>query len=295
MAKRIITLCIAALLCITAAAEESLRNEIDRFTESRNAQTGVAVILPDGSMTSVNNGTHYPLMSVMKLHQAMAVADIMERKGISLEMKVGITKDDLKDGTYSPLRDRHPEGGIELSVKELLDYSLLLSDNNACDILFRLFGGTKATNLYLRTLGLENCEITQTEEEMHRDAGNCHKNWSTPEAAALLVKALLEQAESRPMFAHIVRTISGCKTGTDRLPAPLEDTGAIIGHKTGTGDRNSKGQLMGINDIGFVTLPDGQRYIIAVFVTDSDESPEATAGIIAEISRIVYNHVTKPQ
>ncbi len=36
------------------------------------------------------------------------------------------------------------------------------------------------------------------------------------------------------------------------LVAPLADKGVVIGHKTGTGDLNAKGQQIGCNDIGFV-------------------------------------------
>ena len=83
-----------------------------------------------------------------------------------------------------------------------------------------------------------------------------------------------------------------CQTGKDRLPLPLKGTKAIIGHKTGTGDRNNKGQIIGMNDVGFVYLPDGQRYTIAVFIKDSEESDVETARIIADISEKVYQQVT---
>ena len=53
--------------------------------------------------------------------------------------------------------------------------------------------------------------------------------------------------------------------------------------------RNEQGELIGINDVGFVRLPDGTEYTIAVFVKDSAESAEDTAGIIARISEIVYH------
>ena len=85
--------------------------------------------------------------------------------------------------------------------------------------------------------------------------------------------------------------MTACRTGLDRLPAPLAGTGAVVGHKTGTGDRNSQGKLIGINDVGFVFLPGGRRYTIAVFVKDSEETPEQTARIIADISAVVYRHV----
>ena len=71
------------------------------------------------------------------------------------------------------------------------------------------------------------------------------------------------------------------------------ETKAVIGHKTGTSDLNSRQRWTGTNDIGFVRLPSGQRYVIAVFVKDSAEAPVTNARIIADISRTVFEHVTR--
>lgn len=46
--------------------------------------------------------------------------------------------EDLKPDTWSPMRDEHPDGG-DFSVQQLMWYSLVNSDNNACDILFNRF------------------------------------------------------------------------------------------------------------------------------------------------------------
>ena len=68
-----------------------------------------------------------------------------------------------------------------------MEYSLQLSDNNACDILFEHTGGPAATDRYVRSLGLCNFAIAATEQQMHDDPQTCYENWSTPlEAAALL-------------------------------------------------------------------------------------------------------------
>ena len=82
-----------------------------------------------------------------------------------------------------------------------------------------------------------------------------------------------------------------CSTGTDRLPVPLKGTGAVIGHKTGTGGRNRDGRIVGINDVGFVLLPDGRYYTIAVFVKGMAGDNDEAAHLIAEISAAVYHYV----
>lgn len=286
-----ILLCLLpALLC---AQNLTLEAQLKQVIKGKKAEIGIAVIIDGKDTITVNNATQYPLMSVFKFHQALALADYMGKRKQSLDTRLPISKSDLKPNTYSPLRDKYPQGGIEMSIADLLKYTLQLSDNNACDILFNYQGGTEAANNYIHSLGILDCTITATEDEMHQDLNRCYQNWSTPLAAA----RLLEVFRKKSLFADeykefIYRTMVECETGKDRLVAPLQNKGIIIGHKTGTGDRNSQGQQIGCNDIGFVLLPDGHSYSIAVFVKDSEESDQENSKIIAEISRIVYEYVT---
>lgn len=291
MRSFIILICLVpTLLC---AQNRNLEVQLRQAIEGKKAEIGIAVIIDGKDTVTVNNDIHYPLMSVFKFHQTLALADFMGREKQPLNTRLAISKCDLKQNTYSPLRDKYPGGGIEMSVAELLEYTLQLSDNNACDILFRYQGGTEAVDNYIHSLGITDCAITATEDEMHQDISRCYQNWSTPLAAA----ELLELFRKKTLFADeykefIYQTMVQCETGKDRLVAPLQNKGITIGHKTGTGDRNAKGQQIGCNDIGFVLLPDGHSYSIAVFVKDSEESDSENSKIIAEISRIVYEYVT---
>ena len=129
-------------------------------------------------------------------------------------------------------------------------------------------------------MGIDDFSIEMDENDMHQNLDDCYKNWTTPMAAVRLINLFLEGgAVSGEYYDFIYRTMTECTTGTARLPYPLNNTGAIIGHKTGTGDKNSDGRYIGINDIGFIDLPNGDRYLIAVFVKDSAEDYETTDGI----------------
>lgn len=292
MIHSIITfLCLFAILPDTQ--NHSLEIELKEAIKEKKAEIGIAVIIDGKDTIAVNNIACYPLMSVVKFHQALALADYMDKKNQSLEKKLIISPADLKPDTYSPLRDKYPQANIQMSIADLLKYTLQLSDNNACDILFRYQGGTQAVNDYIQSLDITDCAIIATEDEMHQDLNACYQNWSTPLAAA----RLLEVFRKKLLFADaykdfIFRTMVGCNTGKDRLAAPLlQEKGVIIAHKTGTGDRNAKGQLIGCNDIGTVFLPNGHVYSIAVFVKDSEETSADNSKIIADISRIVYKYV----
>lgn len=85
-----------------------------------------------------------------------------------------------------------------------------------------------------------------------------------------------------------------CQTGKDRLAAPLRSTDAVIGHKTGTGpvDKNT-GRIVAVNDVGYICLPSGMSYSIAVFVADAKYSMEEAEDIIADISGMVMREMNR--
>ena len=237
-------------------------------------------------IAAVNDDCGYPLMSVMKFHQALTVADVLSRSGTSLDTMILIARDELNPDTWSPLRDRYPLGDKELSVCELLGYTLQQSDNNACDILFRRFGGPEAVDRCIRSLGFDCFAIAVTEEEMHTDPACCYANRSAPSEMALLLDRFVDRAPFATEYRDfIVRTMLACTTGTDRLPAGLANTEAVIGHKTGTGDRNERGERIGFNDAGFVRMPDGEWYTITVFIRDSAQEEAETHAPLRKFRR----------
>ena len=280
-------------IIVKADPFSSLRNEIIHSICKYDAKVGVAVMVNNTDTLTVNNSDKYPMMSVFKFHQALAVCDYMQKNGIALDPVLHISKDELKENTYSPLRDQYPEGNFGISISELMKYTLQLSDNNACDILFNRILSTKETDRYIRSLGIDDFSIEMDENDMHENLDNCYSNWTTPMAAVRLINLFLEGgAVSGEYYDFIKRTMTECTTGIGRLPYPLKNTAAVIGHKTGTGDKNSDGRYIGINDIGFIDLPNGDRYLIAVFVKDSAEDYETTERIIAEISSMVYKNIS---
>lgn len=275
-----------------SAYADGLRDELLAFTKNYRAQIGVAVIIDHMDTVCINNSADYPLMSVFKFHQALSVADVLHRRGLSLDAPVYVRKKDLRPDTYSPLRDRFPGGNVWLTVRKLLRYTLQLSDNNACDILFKHFGGPKTVKRYVRRCGLHDFDIRHDEAAMHRRLERCYENRTSPlDAARLIEYVRTREHPGQENFDYIYQLMETCGTGRDRLVAPLLATNAIVGHKTGTGDRNKDGKIIAINDIGYVWQPNHHGYVIAVFVKDSEETPETTAAIIAGISARVWQYV----
>ena len=273
---------------------QELYTNIHQFISQQKAEVGVAIIADGKDTVTVENNRRYPLMSVFKLHQALAVGDYCKKHQISFDTLLTVDSTDLQPNTYSPLRDRYPHGG-KFSLKQLMEYTLHLSDNNACDILFKFTGGPTMTDRYIRSLGVNDFSIQYTEDDMHRNLNLGYENWSTPLATAEVIEALLTRTLfDKPHQEFIKEALVTCQTGTSRIVHPLQDKQVTVGHKTGTGDRNASGQLIAINDAGFVQFPNGHRYILVVFVKDSQESMEDTEAIIAQISEMVYQAFSKP-
>lgn len=277
----------------SALADNGLARRIQAICDSADATIGVAVIVDGTDTTVVDGAARYPMASVVKLHQAIAVCRHLDRQGMSLDDTLPVPAAMMVQGIYSPMRDRYPDGIPGITIGELLLYSLQQSDNIACDVLFGLIGGPQAADNEIRALGLDGFAIAHTEAEMHDDPAVSADNWTYPLTAA----ALLEMLVTRPLCSatnqrYVIDAMTGCDTGQDRIPSPLLGTPAIVGHKTGTGDRDAHGHATAVNDAAFVILPDGRHYVLAIFITASTEDDTTNARLMADISAAVYDHVT---
>jgi beta-lactamase class A len=278
------------LTSVVYAQTDALRKKIRSLVEARQANVGVAIVGPFGHDTLTLHGRqHYPMQSTYKFPLALAVFSQIDHGQLRLDQKVHLTKADMLP-TYSPLREQYPEGDVDVTIHELLKYTVTYSDNNACDILFRLIGGTAVADRYIHTLGIADIAIVATEEEMSRAWDVQYTNWTTPVAMARLLTEFHEgkhlAAGSRTvLWKMMLETVPGANRLKGQLPA-----GTPVGHRTGTSNTNEQGVTAAVNDVGVVVLPDGRTYTIAVFVSDSHEKPAVNEKIIADISKATWDH-----
>ena len=123
---------------------------------------------------------------------------------------------------------------------------------------------------------------------MARDHMAQYRNYSTPEAAVTLLKALftgrtLSAASRQLLLDDMIASTPGPRRLKGRLPA-----GTVVAHKTGT-DGTRNGMTRATNDIGIITLPDGRHVAIAVFVKDSTAGAAARESVIAEMARAAWD------
>ena len=285
--------CWAAVGCSSQAAHHTARraeleHDLRMLVDSVRASVGIAVVLGEGDTLTFNDRPGYPLASVFKFHQALALLDSLDRARLSPDFRLSVRPADLLPDTWSPLRDARPDG-CSLSVSELLHYSVALSDNNVCDLFFRFLGGPSAVQRYVCRFGLRNTAISADEAAMHRDPAAQYANTSSPlDAVRLLERFRRGGLLRQPYDSLLMHTMLATATGPDKLKGLLPPATAVA-HKTGSGFRDAQGIVAADNDIGIVFLPDGRSYSVAVFIADSREDDATDAAVIALISRRIYD------
>jgi len=280
------------LLCQVSSFSQidSLQNKIERIVQKAAGHIGVAIInLKNHDTVTVNRNDKFPMQSVFKFPLAVTVLNEVDKGNLSLDQKIHINKADLLPNTWSPLREKYPNGNVDVTIDELLTSTVAWSDNNGCDILFRLLGGPKIVDHYIHSLGIDGMAIVATEEEMHADWNIQYRNYSSPYAMAKLLAKFYQDSvllqKSRDYLWHVMVNTT---TGTKRLKGKLPE-GAIVGHKTGSSGENEMGIAAATNDVGIVILPNKTLVAIVVFVSNSNAKENVRDEAIADIAKAVWD------
>ncbi|WP_345987836.1 CGA/CIA family class A beta-lactamase [Chryseobacterium sp. Chry.R1] len=278
----------------TFAQHTALEQKINSIINDKNATVGVSVLgMENQSLYSKSGDKKLPMQSVFKFHIAATVLNFVDEGKLLLHQKILVKKSDLLEDTWSPLREKYPNGNIEIPLSEIIDFTVAQSDNNGCDILLRLIGGTDTVQKFMDTKGIKNFQIRFNEEEMHKDWNAQYQNYSSTNSIVQVLKKFYKgQLLSRKSTDYLMKVMLGTKTGTNKLIEQLPKN-TPVAHKTGSSGKNKDGLTGAENDMGIVTLPNGKHYAIAVFVSNSMETEAANCKIISDISKAVWDDFSK--
>jgi beta-lactamase class A len=300
------------------AALGRLEREIARLSQNSGGVVGATMIhIESGRRVTLNGGERFPMASTYKVPIAVQLLAKVDKGELKLEQMVDIKQSDFHPGSGT-LADLFNKSGVALSVRNLLELMLLISDNSATDVCLRLAGGAESVTARMRSLGIEGIKVSGSTAEMiaawvgvqlppeekltpqvfdqlyatttkaSRDEAEKRfnvdpRNTSTPDGMAdLLVKIHrkeLHKADTAELLLDIMRR---CRTGEARLKGVLP-ANTVVAHKTGTIGGTT-------NDVGILTLPDNAGHVaIAVFVKSSEKEVPARERVIAEIARAAHD------
>jgi beta-lactamase class A len=277
------------------AQKQDLKKEINAITNDKNATVAVSVTGIDFPLhfENKNGEKKLPMLSVFKFHIALAVLNKVDQGKLKLDQPIFIKKADLLENTWSPIREKYPDGNIEMPLSELIKYTVAKSDNNGCDILIRLIGGTETVQKFINNKGIKNFTIKADEAQMHKGYEFMYWNTTTTNDSNLLLMNFFDgKVLSKNSTSFLMKTMIETTTGTTKIVAQLPK-GTPVAHKTGSSGKDEKGLTIAENDIGIITLPNGKHYAISVFVSDSMETEETNTKMIADISKRVFDYFSK--
>jgi len=302
------------------SAEPTLEREFERLAVFSGGTMGVgAVHLESGRSAWLNADEAFPMASTYKVPIAVHLLNLVDegRLGLDTRIDIGVEQYSPGSGMLAKLLD---DPGLSVSVHNLLEIMLLISDNTATDRLLETVGGGAAVTARVRSLGIQGIRVDRPTirligdwlgvEDMPSASGRTWDDYealasrqsegqrkqaalafeidprdtATPRGmASLLEKIWRGDALSERSSILLLNIMERCETGEGRLKGLLP-AGTVVAHKTGTIGRTA-------NDVGIITLPGGAGHIVvAAFIkgSDLDESPRDRA--IAEVARAAHDY-----
>ena len=266
-----------------------LPDQFEKIASAANGRVGVAVqLLESGETADFHGDEHFPMHSVYKLPISMAVLQRVDRGELKLDQLVKVEPGDfVRTGMWSPVRDKYPNG-TELTIAELLRYTICESDGSTSDVLMKLIGGPGNVMAFLEEIHVPGIQVINYEKEIGRDWETQYRNSATPKAAVALLAALQSKRKLSPESqALLLKLMTDSVPGAKRLKGELP-AGTVVAHKTGTGGTQN-GITSATNDIGIITLPDGRHLAVAAFVSDSTADDGTRDAVIARLAKAAWD------
>ena len=316
---RILLFCLVAARVLAADLDsDRLQAEVARLAKISDGVVGMSALHIESNRRIVLHGEdRFPMASSFKIPIAVQLLKRVDRGELRLDQMVTIEPHDLHPGS-GMLTALLNKPGVALSLRNLLELMLLISDNSATDIVLRLAGGPEAVTAKMRELGISGINVNRptvnliadwigatlgpenewTPERLsklldaatgdqRKQAGERFnqdpRDTSQPNAMAALLEKIYHRQLHKPETAALLLDILyRCQTGDARIKGMLPP-GTEVAHKTG-----SIGGT--INDVGILNLPDNAGHVVlALFVKQGSKS-EASERTIAQISRAVYDY-----
>ena len=302
-----------------------LSTEVSTIAErARPGVLGVGLMnLESGETWDFNGERRFPMQSVFKAPLAAAVLAEVDAGRLKLDDTITLADEDLSP-PLSPIADAYP-ARRDYTVRELLTAATGVSDNTAADVLMKKIGGPGAVTAWLVGKKVEEIRVDRYERQLQPDSigmPSFRPAWkgsqaymaalnnvppearreavaiylsdpqdtATPRGALNFLDKLDDDELLSPASKKLLLQImTDTTTGPDRLKAGFP-AGASLAHKTGTA-RTDQGVTPAVNDIGIVTLADGRRYAVAVFLSRSTLDAAGREKILADVARAVTRGV----
>ena len=239
---------------------------------------GVAVLdTATGRIDGHRLDDRFPLCSTFKWLAAALILRRVDEGAEQLDRRVRFGREALL--ANSSESEKHLADGM--SIGEMCEAAVTISDNAAANLLLHSFGGPPAVTRFARSLGDTMTRLDRTEPTLNESRLGDPRDTTSPRAmSTALNAALLGNGLSPRGRAQLLQWMQATKTGDERLRAGMPATWKV-GDKTGTGAHGST------NDVAILMPPDRAPLIVAAYLTQTSAPMPQRNKALADVGRTV--------
>lgn len=281
----------AAVLHAQQTPLQRVQSAVETITRSINATWGIYVkSLETSEEILVNADRQMETMSTIKIPLMVEAFEQIKAGKFKLSDKYTFVAADSQPGTGTIQR---LDPGAVMTVKDLITMMIIVSDNTATEVLYRMVGGPDAVNARMDAMGLKNTRAmnipskwfpqlraASSTEQFYRD-GKYPFGLSTPREMGRLLEMMERGTLVDKPSADLMLQIMRGQLYRTRLPRYV--TGYRIPHKTGdflpfVGD-----------DVGMLEAQ-GRTIIVSIFTGNHFGSGEALENAIGLVAKEVADY-----
>ncbi len=270
---------------------QRVKASIERTTRSVNATWGIYVkSLETSEEIVIDADRQMETMSTIKIPLMVEVLEQIKAGKFALTDKYTFVQADSQPGTGTIQR---LDPGAVMTVKDLITMMIIVSDNTATEVLYRMVGGPEAVNRRMDALGLKNTRAMNvpsrwfpslrsapTTEQFYRE-GKYPFGLTTPREMGQLLEMMERGTLVDKNASDLMLRIMRGQLYRTRIPRYV--SGYTIPHKTGdflpyVGD-----------DVGMLEAP-GRTIVISVFTGNHFGAGEALENAIGLVAKEVADY-----
>ncbi|WP_409998834.1 class A beta-lactamase [Bradyrhizobium sp. SZCCHNR1083] len=266
-------------LLVKPALAADLQETIAGIEADSVGRLGVALLdTASGALSGHRLDERFPMCSTFKAVLAAAILTKVDAGAEQLARRIPIAQGDIL--SYAPVTKLHV-GTSGLSIGELCEATVTLSDNTAANLLLASLGGPTGLTRAIRGFGDAITRLDRIEPELNESVPGDPRDTTTPAAMAqTLAKLTTGNALSTASRDVLNGWLIACKTGGAKLRAGLPGEWRI-GDKTGAGERGSS------NDVAVIWPTGRAPVIVTSYLTETKASDDKRNAVHAAVGRAV--------
>ena len=184
--------------------------------------------------------------------------------------------------SWSPVSEKYAGAGAGMTLQQLCEAAVVVSDNTAANLLLNASGGPAGLTSWMRELGDSLTRLDRNEPDLNTAIAGDERDTTTPAAMSrTMQKLLLGNVLSDAGRAVLQQWLLASRTGDKRLRAGMPKDWKI-GGKTGSGDNGTANDTLQI-----WPKPDAAPLLVTAFFTRNTLEPAQRDEVLAKAGQIV--------